>query len=244
METVIPKAVEIRAAAVAASAMRNLYAASYGTLVLTGAGDVFAAAIAAEAARGADTFMIADAAAETDVPHDIRSVIVVNIQHCTNTTWLARLASRPERRVIVPCTDLQAGQEALRLLQSQRVLLHFTVPGFFLAGNVAELAHFRHGRSSAADGVVGPENVLKSLTPNHRSILRFLCTLSSGSGDSGVRFPALLQRCKQDLLVSTAAALQQHLTEFIDHSIVEMKGDLLRLLHPPSDLLALLESMK
>jgi hypothetical protein len=231
-----PKSVDVRAAVAASTVMRNIVAATYKTLVLSGTGDVFAAALATEAARGDGDFMIADAQDETEVPSDIKSVIVVNLDDRTNKGWLSRMCSRPDRRVLVPCSNIHTAEEAIRLLQFHRPLLHFTVPGFSMDGSPEELADIRHTRSLDKHVVSGVEWVMRSLTPNHRHILGVICDLSLESKGSDVKFPTLLQKCLRSLVITSQAALNAHLTELLDHGILERKGESLKLLHEASDI--------
>ena len=72
--------------------------------------------------------------------------------------------------------------------------------------------------------VLGVGFVLRSLTPNHRDILKLLAEhqsdASSGGGSSGVGFSDFSSMCQEHMLVSNASALRHHMTELKDHALV------------------------
>ena len=68
----------------------------------------------------------------------------------------------------------------------------------------------------------GTRNVLQSLTPNHRGILRLLANyqLDEGKGSKGLDFFEFLSRCQGEMLAHRDVVLRNHLTELTDHELV------------------------
>ena len=68
--------------------------------------------------------------------------------------------------------------------------------------------------------------VLRSLTPNHRDILRMLAEHQAADSSSpGLSFDHFYNKCREQMLVTTDAALRNHLTEMRDHLLVhERRG--------------------
>ena len=64
-------------------------------------------------------------------------------------------------------------------------------------------------------------NVLQSLTPNHRGILRLLAEfqLGEGKGSKGLDF-RVHSRCQSEMLAHRDVVLRNHLTELTDHELV------------------------
>jgi origin recognition complex subunit 2 len=95
---------------------------------------------------------------------------------------------------------------------------------------------------SNATQAQGTKNVLHSLTPNHRGILKLLANYllnemgsksksksSSSSSSSrtkknnGLDFYEFLTRCQADMLAHNDQVLRNHLTELLDHGLVSKK---------------------
>jgi len=85
-----------------------------------------------------------------------------------------------------------------------------------------------HGAALALSGLL---NVAKSLTSNARGVFRFLAehelsqTNSSNSEEvvEDLSFSVLYQKCREKFLVNSELTLRAHLTEFIDHKLVQIK---------------------
>jgi hypothetical protein len=76
---------------------------------------------------------------------------------------------------------------------------------------------------SNATQAQGTKNVLHSLTPNHRGILKLLAQylLHEKKGkSSGMDFYDFLTRCQADMLAHNDQVLRNHLTELLDHGLV------------------------
>ena len=73
-------------------------------------------------------------------------------------------------------------------------------------------------RDMAARGV---GFVLRSLTPNHRHILKLLAQQQAGSSNSGVGFQEFNHLCQEQMLVNNATTLRHHMTELKDHALVQ-----------------------
>ena len=71
----------------------------------------------------------------------------------------------------------------------------------------------------------GTSNVLQSLTPNHRGILRLLAEyqLGEGKGSRGLDFFEFLSRCQSEMLAHRDVALRNILTELRDHELVSTR---------------------
>jgi hypothetical protein len=67
----------------------------------------------------------------------------------------------------------------------------------------------------------GAAFVLKSLTPNHRDILRLLAQFQlDHPAAKGLDFADFYSRCRNEMLVNSDQTLRHHLTEFMDHALV------------------------
>ena len=69
----------------------------------------------------------------------------------------------------------------------------------------------------------GTKNVLHSLTPNHRGILKLLAEYlynERNGKSSGMDFYEFLTRCQADMLAHNDQVLRNHLTELLDHALV------------------------
>ena len=72
--------------------------------------------------------------------------------------------------------------------------------------------------SNAARGAMF---VLRSLTPNHRDILRLLAKYQLENPNSkGLDFHEFYTRCRNEMLCNSDQTLRHHLTEFMDHALV------------------------
>jgi len=67
----------------------------------------------------------------------------------------------------------------------------------------------------------GAQFVLRSLTPNHRDILRLLAKYQLDNPTSkGLDFHEFYTRCRNEMLCNSDQTLRHHLTEFMDHALV------------------------
>ena len=74
---------------------------------------------------------------------------------------------------------------------------------------------------AGANAARGAAFVLKSLTPNHRDILRLLAQFQLDEPTKkGLDFHEFYTRCRNEMLVNSDQTLRHHLTEFMDHALV------------------------
>ena len=70
----------------------------------------------------------------------------------------------------------------------------------------------------------GIQYVLQSLTPNHRDILIVLAQKQLGDSSSvGLSFQEYLSLCQDSMLAASDTAFRTHLTEMLDHELVQTK---------------------
>jgi origin recognition complex subunit 2 len=72
----------------------------------------------------------------------------------------------------------------------------------------------------------GIQYVLMSLTPNHRDILNLLAQQQQQQEDEkslGLDFQEFLALCQENMLTSSDTGLRTHLTELLDHDLVQLK---------------------
>eukprot|EP00742_Colponemidia_sp_Colp-10_P000926 GILJ01001004.1.p1 GENE.GILJ01001004.1~~GILJ01001004.1.p1 ORF type:complete len:475 (-),score=88.22 GILJ01001004.1:191-1615(-) len=82
--------------------------------------------------------------------------------------------------------------------------------------------------------------VLKSLTPNHRSILKLLAQhMLDNPASQGLDFYDYLGKAREEMVVSTEGSMKMHLTELKDHQVVSTRRgangkEYLYIPYPPS----------
>eukprot|EP01083_Nonionella_stella_P144680 452132_1 len=70
----------------------------------------------------------------------------------------------------------------------------------------------------------GIEYILRSLTPNHREILKVLAEEQLTNGLSeGIPFPKFLELCLDIMLINSDVAFRAHLKEMTDHGLIEVR---------------------
>jgi origin recognition complex subunit 2 len=84
--------------------------------------------------------------------------------------------------------------------------------------------------------------ILRSLTPNHKAILRIMAEYATGGEDEdGVEFEQLFGECVDQMIISNDAGLRAHLVELIDHQLLSQRRGKLHLEVAAGTLQVLLE---
>jgi len=89
---------------------------------------------------------------------------------------------------------------------------------------------------SATDAASSLRHVLRSLTAKSVAVLRELAALAARRSDGAVAFDELLAVARDRFHATTAAALNGHLVEPLDHRLVVRDGNTLRLGVSPASL--------
>lgn len=145
-------------------------------------------------------------------------------------TALSILASAPRLHVLASIDHINAA-----VLQDQRSRVRAAwhwIDATTYKPYLAETLHAASVLRARADaGASGISYVLRSLTPNHRAVLRILAKHLLRDADAdpddtaaqGMEFEDLLHACLDELVVGSDSALRTHLVELRDHALVASK---------------------
>jgi origin recognition complex subunit 2 len=131
---------------------------------------------------------------------------------------LATLAAAPGVRLVASSDSVHA---QVLWDEQQLAALNFVLrPAHTLQPYLAETAHKPAAVAREQGSAQGAAFVLRSLTQNHKDVLKVLAHHQLQESETGMTQQDLYEECSRDMIVSSLTQLRRLLVEFKDHKVV------------------------